>query len=156
MNKIKFYKFLIAGLLISNIILLAFMFLKKGKRAKHHTPREIVIKKLNFTENQVTHYDEFIAMHSSDIAKIHKEIKGVKNQLYSNLSIEPQDSVLIDSLQRRVANVKLIAEQVHYRHFMDIKSICTPEQLPAFNILTKEMAKIFSPRQGRQHNRKRK
>ena len=81
------------------------------------------------------------------------KIKDLKNELYTNLGTEPQDTLLVDSIQLELSNVKLSIEKGHYAHFLGIKNICTAEQLPAFQSLSKEMAMIFAPHRRRpKHN----
>jgi hypothetical protein len=57
-----------------------------------------------------------------------------------------QQESLRDSLILEINKVQMNIENIHYNHFLDIKGLCRPEQQQAFNALTADIAKLFSPR----------
>jgi len=148
MNKIKFYQFLIAGLILCNIVLLAFFFLGKKGKGKHKQPNEIIIERLDFSKEQAADYEALIVNHRQSVGQAAEKIKNLKTALYSNLSSEMQDSLAIDSIQSELSMAKASIEKTHYDHFLDIKKLCKAEQLPKFTELSKDMARIFAPHKG--------
>jgi len=144
MNKLRFYRIAVVALLLSNVILLAFMFKGNKKRGNYNGPRKVIIKKLKLSDEQIVQYDKLIDEHKPAIAASHKEIRKLKNTLYQMLPQVPQDTVHIDSIQNRLSIVHAKMERIHYKHFLDIKALCTPEQMPAFEALSKKMAKLFA------------
>ncbi|MES2762069.1 MAG: hypothetical protein V4677_07680 [Bacteroidota bacterium] len=143
MNKVKFLSILAIGLLISNIALIIFMICNKPAHPKHLGPRNKIIEKLGFDEAQVKAYDKLIAWHQDEITKTEKEVMTLKNQLYSTLAADSQNSKK-DSLINELGKVQLRIETIHYKHFEDMKQLCTPDQQPAFNTMTKEIAALFA------------
>ncbi len=154
MSRIKFYQIAVIALLLTNLILLAFLLKGNKGGGKNLRPKDIIVEKLGFTKEQTTSYEMLIKEHQISIAQSHKEVRALKNNLYDLLPKAEQDSLIIDSLQTKLSKVKTSIERTHFQHFLDIKSICTPEQLPAFETLSKEMAKLFSPRRNARNRKK--
>lgn len=143
MDKSKLYIIIIIGLLLSNILLIISMTNHKPHRPMHGGPRNEIIMKLNFDENQIQLYDSLIKGHRKSIDKKENSIIELKNLLYSELrssKIKPEK----DSIINEIAKIQIEIEHIHYNHFDDIKKICKPEQLNNYNELIKEIARLFS------------
>lgn len=107
------------------------------------SPREIIIERLKFDENQIEKYEELIDSHRNEIINIEHSLKAAKEKLYLTLLSENENEkdeliAQINILQRKI-------EIAHYEHFKAIKNICKPEQINFFNDLTNDLAFIFSP-----------
>ena len=64
--------------------------------------------------------------------------------MYSKLKLQNINEKIKDSLiELTLVNQKRI-EEANFKHFQDIKNICTKSQLEDFNILTEELEKLFS------------
>ena len=153
MEKSKFYLLIIIGLLISNCMLVGFLFLRNDGGAgkpphpgspMQRGPRNLIIDRLKFDKEQVFRYDKLIAWHRREIDKADQRIVDLKNTLYLGLT-ETIDSTRVDSLISEMTATRKQIEEVHYKHFMDIRGLCKPEQLPEFNELTRDMASLFAP-----------
>lgn len=146
MNKNKFYVLVIVGLLLSNLLLAGFMFFgKKGPHRKHQKPREKIIERLSFDEQQIEQYDKLIAGHQKDIKEKDKQLVELKNELYALLP-GTDTGATADSLINEITGVIKQIERIHFDHFLDIKGLCKPDQMAAFEELTEEIGKIFSPK----------
>ncbi len=147
MNKNKLLIFLIAGLLLSNILLVVFMMKGRGHADgpnNHPMPRKIIIERLHFDENQIKQYDELIQQHRKNITEREKSLMDLKNNLYSTLKAE-ENKTVTDSLINSISKIQKEIEYVHYAHFGDIKTLCKPEQIKDYNELVNELARMFSP-----------
>lgn len=148
MGKTKFITFLAIGLLLSNLLLVGYIMLNRSQPThqpppRHGGPRNIIIERLHFSEEQVTEYDKLIQWHRSEIDKRDHKMRELKNQLYSTLSNLSDNTK--DSLIATIANTQQEIERIHYKHFEDIKRLCTPQQQADFEKLTKEIAALFAP-----------
>ena len=144
MNKNKLLIFLIAGLLVSNILLIVFMMKGPGHHPPHRpAPREIIIERLHFDNDQVKQYDVLIAKHRKDISDRELQIMNLKNRLYSTLKDENRS--MTDSLIDPIGKIQNEIEHIHYSHFADIKKLCKADQLNDYNELVNELARLFSP-----------
>jgi len=148
MNKNKIISIFIGVLLISNLLLIAFIFLNKSKGFRRHEgPRDIIIERLNFNKKQIADYDVLIEGHKKAIRQNDEAILALKDQLYLNLSKD--EKVLInDSLANEIGKLQTQVEYLNYHHFEDIKKLCHKEQLTNFNALMKDIAKLFSRHKG--------
>jgi len=145
MSKIKLLTIAVIALILINISTLAFFFFKAPRPMDQKSPKEAVIEKLHFDENQVASYDELIKIHFEKIKALNRDLLITKNNLYKELSNSDNKKVT-DSLLFELANQQGEIEKTHYNHFLDIKKLCKPEQIEEFNALSNELAKIFSPK----------
>jgi protein CpxP len=148
MNKIKLLSLAVIVLLLLNLGILGFLFLSKDNSGPdgRKMPREIVIKKLHFNENQIHEYDKIIKIHQDDIRNIDDSIRTTRNELYKLLNAETIDSSKKDSLNLKFADFQKQVEIIHFNHFLEIKKICKKEQLAYYKSLTEELSKIFNNR----------
>ncbi len=153
MNKNKLLIFLIAGLLISNILLVVFMI--KGRGPGHHGPppphhggpRDLIIERLHFDEAQVQQFEKLIQEHQKNLRTEDEALQNIKTTLYSNLKSE-ENKVVTDSLINSMVVIQNKIEHIHYSHFEDIKKLCKPEQLEDFNEFASELSRLFGPPKG--------
>lgn len=152
MEKSKFYLLIILGLLLSNGMLVGYVVLNKEHKQgppppdgkMHRGPRDLIIKRLGFDEDQVAKYDELIKWHRHEIDDADRKIIELKNTLYLGLT-RSGDTTQANSIISEIAGLKKHIEEVHYKHFLDIRSLCKPDQLPEFDELTSDMASLFAP-----------
>ncbi len=147
MNKIRLLTIAVIVLVAANLYLL-FMFKPGHGPGPGHGPREggpknIIIKKLHFNEQQIIAYEVLIEKHQTDIAEANNEVRQIKNELYRSLAFDsPQEenAALILSMSEAQENI----ERIHYNHFLDLKALCKDEQKADFDKLTLEIAELFS------------
>jgi protein CpxP len=143
MNKLKFLSIVSIVLLFTNLALVGFIILRKPPHPRDIGPRNSIIEKLKLDENQVIEYDKLVEWHRSEIRKSDLDIMAIKNKLYTNL-INGSSISIKDSLIRELTSVQAHIENTHYKHFEDIKILCHENQIHAFELLTQEIASLFS------------
>jgi protein CpxP len=152
MNKIRLLSFLAMALFLTNIGLLVFIYNGSYNNPKEKGPRNIIIKKLSFSEDQVTQYDKLIAQHRKKIRTAEESIRKTKQQLYITLK---SDTAAVANVQylAELGKLQMEIEQIHYAHFLAIKKLCETNQLPAFNSLTEELSEHFThqPKKGKRN-----
>ena len=145
MNKNKFQLLIIIALVISNLLMLAFIgFSKKHKKPIYEGPKNIIIERLGFNDEQIKEFEQTIIKHQAKIAEKDQELIILKNDLFSTLQ-QDYNPNLIDSLTNNLAQKQKEIENIHYHHFMDIKKLCKDDQIAKFNFLANELAKLFAP-----------
>ena len=140
MNKSKFLKFIILGLLISNAIVI---FMLINGRDKKNGPKNIIIEKLHFDKEQIKNYESYIQHHRKAINENEIIMNKLRSELYQQLKHQ-QDTAKVDSLISIIANQQTVAEHINYNHFLEIKKLCKPSQKANFDELTTEIANLFS------------
>jgi hypothetical protein len=142
MNKIKFLQVLIVALFFSNLLVVYYAFqLTKNRGFNPDGPKKLVIEKLHFDEQQISAYEELIDEHRKQIREKNEAIRNQKLALYQQLNSE-NDSLKTIYLAG-IANLQAEVEEIHYKHFIDIKKLCKPEQLSSYEAFSKEILKIF-------------
>ena len=139
-------------MVVSNLILVGLFFLPRLDHRPPH-PRDLkeeIINALDFDENQKKTYLNLAHQHHELQLAQSQKIEEVKAQIYLHLA--DADTVLQDSLWASVSNAFMEMERIHYQHFLDIKSLCTQEQLPKYQALSKRFAKWFHP-SAKEHGR---
>jgi protein CpxP len=144
---IKILTILVVILILINTLLVFILVFKP----KHKMPREIIIEKLQFDDNQVKKYDLTIINHRKNIKNMDDSIRITKNEMYKLLNYSKIDNQKKDSLSQKIANFQKQIESIHFNHFLEIKKLCKKEQLNDFNNLTKELSKLFSQRPKPRH-----
>ena len=149
MDKIKLLTVTVIALLLLNLGTLGFLLLQRqdrpmGRPGMHREPKEIIIERLHFDASQQRQYEELIHAHRKAITEIEDQARETKNRLYLYLLKSQPDTAAEDSLIGVLANYQKQIETTHFKHFQDIKKICHPDQLEAYNDLTTELSRIFS------------
>lgn len=145
MTKSKFYIAIIVGLLISNILLIWTLIGKKPPPPPFRNPegpKNIIIERLNFTEDQINEYEDLILDHRATIHNLEESLMNLKQELYSELG---QNDFTPDSLLAEISVIQSKIEQAHFDHFVAIKKLCSEEQRSAFDDLSMELAELFQP-----------
>jgi periplasmic protein CpxP/Spy len=149
MSKVKLLTIAVIGLLAVNIGVIGFLVMRKSPMpppgippVRLEGPKKIIIERLHFDKAQVAAYETIIIEHQKSVKDLKDIISNTKNNLYQSLKTETfagKDSLinLLSDLQKRI-------ESVHYDHFAQIRKICKPEQMEAFNNLTNELAFYFT------------
>ncbi len=152
MKKTKLLTITVIGLLLLNFAILAFLLVSGPRGHKRPTdrpegrpnPREIIIERLHFDDNQQKGYDKIVQWHKGQIKKLDENLRSAKNELYNQLKQPQVDVKIKDSLIAVInANQKQI-EETHFKHFEDIKKLCHKDQLEDFNELTEDLSRIFA------------
>lgn len=156
MNRNIFFSLLIVGLLASNIGLVFMLGGKKDHHKKHHGPKNQIIKKLQFTPEQIEQYQALIEIHKTGVTNKEEIIRQNKKALHKLLLEEMTPTVAKqkDQLLNNIATDKKAIEQLHFEHFAAIKEICTTTQLVNYKELVHELGSMFSHHKHRPHPRK--
>lgn len=144
--KSKLLGFFAILMLVLNLTLITFIFVKKEHKPHFEGPKHIIAEKLDFDAIQIDAYDELIVEHRKEIFEIENTIIATKASLYQNLG--ENATANLDSLMDVLGDLQVSIEQTHYEHFQGIKDLCNEEQLPKFEALKDELAELF------QHQRK--
>lgn len=151
MEKTKLLTIAVIGLLIINLGTLGFLLLNRS--GHHPSPRDVrpepkfeIIEKLHFDEAQQKEYEKLIEWHRTNIGKADAKIREAKNELYSQLSDSVVDLKAKDSLIAVINSSQKAIEEIHFKHFQDIRELCNKEQVKDFDKLIAELPKLFSPK----------
>jgi protein CpxP len=147
MDKIKLLTYSVIGLVLLNIGIIGFLYLSRPNDNPHdlgRKPKDIIIDKLHFDANQIQKYDDIIKVYRNTIDSLNNNSREIKAALYTQLKQPILNNKVKDSLiQLTLVNQKRI-EEANFKHFLDIKNLCSKSQLQDYNSLTEELEKLFS------------
>ncbi|MBX7053067.1 MAG: periplasmic heavy metal sensor [Flavobacteriales bacterium] len=148
MNKIRILYVLVFICLAGNLFM-AWQLTRHSGPPPRREPKELIIERLKLDQDQIKQYEQLIDQHRSAIHDAEKSLHEVKNKLYATLNAV--DEVTSDSLLQSISLIQQNIEKIHYLHFRDIRNICKPEQIPAYEDLTLELSSLFGPPQKPRH-----
>jgi protein CpxP len=151
MNKLKVLGISVVLLILVNLLLLAFLFFGRPHPPGKHGPRDYMIEKLHFTQDQIEKFDHLIVQHRQQIDQLDSKINALKNSLYLQLSKDAK-SFSQDSIIQQIGVTQMQIEQVNYSHFKEVKKLCSSDQLAYFDSLAAELASLFSHRPPRRRH----
>lgn len=143
-TKTNFLRLALIVLIVLNLTTLSFIFFGRPPQRGHEEPREVVIRRLGFDEQQTATYDKLIEKHQAQIKNIEAEIRKNKDLLYGSLIND--DSLYRDSLIGNIGRLQMELDETNCRHFLEVKKICRSDQMLYFNELTHDLARLFRPR----------
>lgn len=146
----KVLAFIIAVLLLSNIVMLYF-FLRnecgdqnKKPAAQQGGMRAYMIKTLKdsagFNDQQIAQYEQLTDKHKETMKPLFQDIAMTKDSLYKLLLVQPSDSLVTHYLTRIGEKQKAIDQRI-FNHFYNLKEICTPDQRPKYDSLIQHVIK---------------
>ena len=147
---------IIAVLLLSNITMLLYFVVWKesgkpqhsgGDNNKRRSPMtEFLQKDIGFSAQQLTAFDSLKQRHFAALRPLGEELGRSRDSLYQLAAKNPDDSALqsaTDAIGRRQSALELRL----FENFLQIRHLCTPEQLPRFDSLAPSLVrKMASPR----------
>jgi Spy/CpxP family protein refolding chaperone len=149
MTKTKLLTVAVVTLLLINIATLAFVFMRKppihdGMR-HGEGPKQIIIDRLHFNEQQQKQYDIFVEDHRTKSKGLNSLSREMHNALYALLKEKSVDKQIADSLITQIAEHQKAIDNLNLNHFRQIKSICKDDQITLFNTLVNDLTHLFSP-----------
>lgn len=155
MNTInKNWLWVIGGLLLLNISLLAFIWIKKPD----HKPPAFLEEKLNLSADQNEQFEAARDEHRAKMEGIREQIDILKDEMYVNLPKEKFSMEEVEDTALKIAAKKAESDVLTFQHFKNLREICTPEQQREFDQLINEIVRGMDrpmppPGQGSSDNR---
>ncbi len=140
-NKSKWLLLIIGILLITNIALLAFVFLKKDRRThEKHTDRKAMISaflknEIGFNTVQLHQYDSLSSSHKEKVKKMFENLRSSKDKQFKQLASANFSDSVIETVASLSAGSQKTMELQMFSHLRNVRMLCTAEQLPKFDSL---------------------
>ena len=147
MDKIKLLTYSVIGLVLLNIGIISFLYLSRpnpNRDDNRRKPKDIIIEKLHFDATQEKKYEEIINVYRNTIDSLNNNNREIKAELYSQLKQPSVSNKIKDSLIKLILVNQKIIEETNFKHFQDIKNLCTKSQIEEYNSLTTELGHLFS------------
>lgn len=139
--KNKILLIIIGVLLITNIVLVSFLlinkpFSKKGMQGD----RSIMIaaflqNEIGFNQQQLKQYDSINVPNRTKVKAMFDTLKSYKENEFKQLAINDFSDTAIFKTANIISTKQKEIEIVLYKHYKEIRNICSPEQLQKFDSL---------------------
>lgn len=136
---------IIGILLLANLVLVSFFILNKpvAKRPIRGDRKAMITsflqKEIAFNQQQLQQYDSLNEQHRTKIKAMFDAARSDKENEFKQLATDNfSDSSIINTVTIFASKQKEI-EIVMFKHFKDIRTLCTPQQQPKFDSLFYKM-----------------
>ena len=149
----KVLSLLVLVLLLTNILMLVFfVWMKPAHKPPYKRDMrggdvmQVLEKEVGFSPAQMDQYKKLKDQHWDKMKPYFGEMRAARNNFYNLLN---QASVADSVVQRLADSIAAKQKQMDlqtFRHFEQVKAICTPEQQPRFDSLVQQVIKIWGGR----------
>ncbi len=142
-TKNKLFIFIIALLLISNIVLVVFFMGtnkhdSRDKRGRGEITR-ILKEDVGFNDNQIKQYEEIRLAHREKMRPLFDSMRMAKETLYNQLYLPSIDDSVFNAASEEVGQKQQRIDRNLFNHFRSLRELCTAEQQPKFDSMIKHM-----------------
>ena len=138
-SKLSLWKIFAITLLISNMVILAFIFFEKPTRADNKGPSNFIIKELNLNAAQIENFNQLKFAHQDSVQRLKNTGRELRENYFKLLRNDTTDNILADQLLIQIANNQKTIEQVTFSHFQSVKNICDSVQKEKFDSIILEV-----------------
>ena len=147
MKKEKILSIAVVMLLLLNLGTLGFLYFNNGQGAKNrpenYKPDKLIIEGLKLNEAQVAQFEIIKKEHREQIIKAEQSEMLSKELLFDLLEQDNIDQTTTDSLIEQLSQLKKSKDKATFEHFLKLKAICNKEQIPLYNKVIEDIAKIL-------------
>ena len=146
-----FWKWFALLMVLLNVTLLIFSvkpFSKNGPefdKHEHGGPANYIIETLKFNKEQEAAFHKLKEAHRDSMQILNKRGKDLREILFEGLENDQQvnnpEQIMIE-----IGKNQQQIERLTYRHFEEVKKLCSPEQKVIFNSIIQEVLKRMGPR----------
>ena len=138
----------VIALLVLNIGTLGFLFFWQPPHERPEGPRQLdrkIIKTLSLNPDQVKQFETLKTAHHEQMVQCERDFRRTLEQYFALLNNETIDAAQQDSLQNQLSRIQLERARTTFRHFQDLKALCTAEQQKDFGILLPDLMQVILP-----------
>lgn len=137
------YRVLVGILIVCNAVLL-FLWIKAPKPPSIDGPKKEIIARLRLDNQQIRQYENLIHEHRKAIRSCNLRMQKTKQNYFKVLKKEnPQ---LNQVYLTEMIDIEKEINTIHFEHFLALKLLLHQEQIPAFNMLMDDIAKLLAPK----------
>lgn len=149
MNKPRFLQIVIILLLLVDAGTITYM-LCRSKGGARHDERQggggagaYISKELKFTPEQQKKFDTLRIAHHASVVKLNEQSRVLRDRFFGLMqSSDTMHAVqLADSIAQNQKRVELIT----FKHFQQVRAICTPEQQKKFDVIIIDALHMMAP-----------
>ena len=154
MSKVRLLFIAVILLLVLNLFLLSISFFgepkngQKGKPGDERHAEQMLIERLNFSEEQGNTFRALKAQHKNKVQPLNLELSENQRALFELLKSDSMDIEEKKRLNQLISENTSKINELHLNHFQDLKNLGNEKQKVLFNEFISEMSKRFMTPQG--------
>ena len=135
-KKYKWLFFLLSILLVSNIVLAVFLFISNSSKdgSQNKNDGSSVYIEIGLTSVQIDTFKARKEAYFKEMRPYWNEIKELKDSMYKKLEADSND-LSVKMLSLEIAQKTNMVDLKTYQHFVELRTLCTPEQQVRFDTL---------------------
>lgn len=139
--KSKILLIAIGILLVANLVLLCFFIAnkpteKRGIRGDRKAMMTAFLKNdISFNPQQLQQYDTLSQVHHTKIKALFDEAENDKEKQFKQMTSDDFSDSAISNTATLFADKQKQIQTVMFKHFKDVRNLCTPQQQPKFDLL---------------------
>lgn len=139
--KSKILLIAIGTLLVANLVLLCFFITnnpteKRGIRGDRKAMMTAFLKNdLGFNQQQLQQYNTLSQAHHTKIKAMFDEAGNDKEKQFKQMTTDDFSDSAISNTAILFADKQKEIQTVMFKHFKDVRNLCTPQQQPKFDLL---------------------
>ena len=128
-------------LLVANLVLLCFFIANKPaeKRGIHGDRKAMMTaflkNDIGFNQQQLQQYDTLSQVHHTKIKALFDEARNDKEKQFKQMTSDDFSDSAISNTATLFADKQKQIQTVMFKHFKDVRNLCTPQQQPKFDLL---------------------
>jgi Spy/CpxP family protein refolding chaperone len=154
-NKNKWWLIAIMVLLVVNTATLAIFWLERkgqdllGKKPQGSEAQAFLIKELALDSTQQAQYLELVKAHREGTNAIKRQLRDAKEAFFNLISDSTVSDAAIKQAAGSASAIEAQIDLLTFKHFQQIRNICTPAQKAKFDTVIKTVVKMMGPSQER-------
>lgn len=139
---------LVAFLVLINIALLTFIWLKKGSGQPplRGDARDYLIKELSLNESQVKSFDNLRKGHFEKVHQYREQMRELKDSFFNQL--QGPRNAQTDTLAQRIGGLQTKLDLETFDHFSQLRALLNGEQIKKFDQVIQEVLRTMGPGEG--------
>jgi protein CpxP len=146
----RYLTFIIILLVVLNLATLAMVWLGRAQRSappqKPVEPereqarlQQILRDELAFNDGQIERYMSLRQKYREEVQRLNDEIRRIKKRMFDEALQDNPKPELSDSLLALTQQKQVEIERLTFRHFLDLKKLCKPEQQNMLKLIIDEL-----------------
>lgn len=132
----KTWLWIIALLLVSNLVLVGFFYLEKPSKSNNSKP--FLEQKLDFTKEQTAAFKLLLDQHEHLMRQKQNSTRVLKDSLFEGLS-KNRSKAEQSVIAAQIGALEASKDMATYEHFQQVRELCNDEQKLKFDRLLREL-----------------
>ncbi|MGN6510556.1 MAG: hypothetical protein ACTHLD_13930 [Chitinophaga sp.] len=143
----KVLSVLVIILLLTNFLLLFFFVWKKTPEpsregsSRRGQVMQLLEKEVGFSKSQLDQYKQLKEQHWDRLKTSFGDLRTARDQFYVMLKEDSIPDSVLTAAADSIGSKQVVVDMLTFRHFRDVRALCTPEQLPRFDSVVQYVMK---------------